>query len=422
MATVHFPYGDGMLDLEVADRYIGEVASPKRVDKCLDPERLILEALENPIGSLPLERMVGSGTEVAVVIDDISRETPVNLILPHLISRLRLGGVESKDIRIVIALGTHRPMTSSEIFEKVGSEITESYTVVNTSCLDEKEMTFLGTSNGGIPAWVNKAVAEADVCIGVGSITPHMDTGYSGGAKIILPGVCSACTVEAFHVRQAELCGNQLGVEDAPLRLDLEAFVRERVGLDFIFNVVMDGWGCLYKCVAGDFLKAHRQGIRYAKEVYGVAVSKTYPLVIANSYPAQIDLWQSTKGIASGEMITSDGGTLILLTHCREGNYTHPTFAKYIGSRPEQLLRLLETGEAEDPVACALAVPICRIKQRIKIAVVSHGLSEEIGPELGFAYYATIHAAVEKELSALAVPVGSLGILTHAGVSLPMLQ
>jgi nickel-dependent lactate racemase len=422
LARVRFPYGDGMIGLELADRYAGEIASPRSVAGLSDSERLILNALENPIESPPLDRLAGPGKKAAVVIDDVSRETPVHLILRYLIDRLRLGGVASEDIRIVIALGTHRPMTVMEINDKVGSEIAGTYPIINTSCLDEDEMVFMGISTSGIPAWVNRAVAAADIRIGVGSITPHMDTGYSGGAKIILPGVCSARTLEAFHARQAEISGNQLGVEDAPLRRDLEVFVQERVGLDFIFNVVMDGRGGLYQCVAGHFLRAHRRGVQYAREVYGVPVSRRYPVVVSNSYPAQIDLWQSVKGIASGEMMTSDRGTLILLTHCREGNRTHPTFAEYIGSKPDQLLRLLKTGKAEDPVACALAVPVSRIKQRIKIALVSHGLSEEIGSEMGFTYYDSLERAVEKELSALADPRGSLGILTHGGVSLPLLE
>ena len=422
MTKVCLPYGKGEMAVELPGRCLGEVASPRNPPAGADAGKSIPDALENPIESMPVERLVGPGKRVAVIVDDISRNSPVRLVLPHLIERLGRGGVRAEDIRIVIALGTHRPMTASEIDEKIGPRMAKSFQIVNTPCDNEEEMVFAGVSSGGIPAWVNRAVMSADVRIGVGSITPHMDTGFSGGAKIILPGVCSARTVAAFHARQAELSGNQLGVEEASLRLELENFVSEKVGLDFIVNVVMDGRGEMVRCVAGNFLHAHRQGVRYAKEVYAVPVSKRYPLCISNAYPAQVDFWQASKAIAAGEMMTRDGGTMILLAHCMEGNKTHPAFAKYIGQSPDELIRLIESGKAQDLVACAIAVTISKIRQRIRIALVSTGLDDKTCGDMGFTYYRSLESAVEKELSALPHPGGSVGILTHGGVSLPVLE
>jgi nickel-dependent lactate racemase len=422
LASVGFPYGNGEVSVEIADDYLGEIVAPRISGKFAHPAELILEAIENPIGSPRVECLAGPGKKVAIIVDDVSRDTPVRLILPHLIERLRNAGVLPGDIRIVIALGTHRPMTPLEIDEKIGKRIAEDHEIVNTACDDESAMVFAGTSSGGIPAWVNRTVIDADVRIGVGSITPHMDAGFSGGAKLVLPGVCSRRTVEAFHVRQAGLSGSQLGAEDAPLRVELESFVRERVGLDFIVNVIMDGRGSFYRCVAGDFVEAHRRGVRYAMDVYAVPVSRRYPLVISGAYPAQIDFWQASKAIASGEIMTRDGGAMILLAHCREGNRTHPAFSEYIGKSPEQLLDLLRDGESPDSVACAIAVPISRIKQRIKIAIVSDGLDEGACSTMGFTRYPSLDTALKVELATLPDPGGSIGILTHGGVSLPVLQ
>lgn len=432
MARVECPYGDGIIGFDIADRRLGEIASPGEsgqtelpnvaripAEGC-DPEHLIACALENPINSPPLRDLAAGRKQIAVIIDDMTRDTPTHLILPSVLEELVRGGAAHGDIGIVIALGTHRPMTGSEIEEKVGPEIARRYRIVNTPCHDPDGFVFMG-DGGGIPAWVNRAVANADLRVAVGSITPHMDAGFSGGAKIILPGVCSARTVDAFHARQAELSGSQLGVEDAPLRLQLEAFVGERVKLDFIVNVVMDGRGGIHRCVAGHFREAHRRGVESAREAYGVRVSKRYPLVVASAYPAQTDLWQSTKAIASGELMTADGGALILLAHCAEGEGPHPAFAEYIGSDPDRLIGMLRAGEARDPVACALAVPISRIRQRIRIGVVSRGLSRDACSTMGFAYYDTIGAALENELSALPDQTGAVGVLTHGGVSLPVL-
>jgi lactate racemase len=421
VAKICLPYGDDILELQIADRYIGAIVTPKRMVGASEPEDLILDAMENPTGSADLARMVRPGQRVAVIVDDVSRETPANLILPHVLGRLLNGGIKQADIRVVIALGTHRPMTQAEIIAKIGSEVAQTYRVVNTPCSSESETRYVGTSSNGIPAFLNRTVADADVRIGIGMITPHMDAGFSGGAKIILPGVCGTRTVEAFHARQAEIEGNQLGVENAPLRLELEAFVKERVGLDFIFNAVLDSEGLPYRCVAGHFIEAHRAGVAIAREVYGTSVPRRYPLVISNAFPAQIDLWQSVKGIASGELMVQDGGTLILLTHCREGNNTHPLYPEYIGNGLNDLLSVLKTGKAEDIVACSLAAPICRIKRRIKVAVVSHGLDSRIAAQMGFTHYDSIDSALSRELALCSDQDGCIGVLTHGGVSLPMI-
>lgn len=421
MAKIRLPYGDEFLEMEIADRHIGTVVTPKRMVGTSRPQDLILDTLYNPIGSPVLSKIARPGQKVAVIVDDVSRETPVSLILPHVLDQLLHTGIEPEDIRIVIALGTHRPMTQDEIIRKIGSQAAQTYQVVNTPCSSESETRYVGTSSGGIPAFLNRTAADADIHIGIGMISPHMDAGFSGGAKIILPGVCGTPTVEAFHSRQAEIEENQLGLENAPLRLDLEEFVQERVGLDFIFNAVMDSGGLLYKCVAGHFIEAHRAGVDIAKEVYGTEVPRRYPLVISNAFPAQIDLWQSAKGIASGELMVRDGGTLLLVTHCKEGNNTHPLYPEYIGSELSDLLSALKTGRAKDTVACALAAPICRVKQRIKVALVSYGLEDEIAAQMGFTHYDGIESALSAELARISDRDDCIGVLTHGGVSLPII-
>ncbi len=419
MALIRLPYGNELLAVDIPEQNLGQVLSPVAMQAAAAPPELIAAALEQPVASPPLRRLVSPGARVAVIIDDISRSTPTHLMLPPLLAELSAAGVKEDDLRIVIALGTHRPMSAAEILAKTGPDIVRRYQVVNTPCGDESQLVYMGTSTNGIPAWVNRAVAEAEVRIGVGMITPHMDAGFSGGAKIILPGVCGQRTVEAFHRRQAKLYGNQLGLPDAPLRRELEQFVGERIGLDFILNAVIDQTGALSSCVAGDFIQAHRQGVEAARKIYGLAVARRWPVVISNAFPADLDLWQSVKGLASGELMTEDGGTLILVTHCREGNDTHPQYAEYIGRDPEQLLQELAEGVAEDPIACALAIPICRIRQRVRVVLVSQGLSGKDAYRMGFSYCPSLESALAcalRERQGMAV-----GVLTHGGTSLPLL-
>jgi nickel-dependent lactate racemase len=422
MAQLNLLYGDGTLSVNIPDTYLGEVVSPRPVAAAPDPEAVIQAALAQPIGSSLLEHLVHPGQTVAVIVDDITRETPTQLMLPPVLDRLLATGIPQTDIRVVIALGTHRPMTEAEIIAKTGSTIAREFEVVNISCWDDDQMMYMGTSSNGIPAWVNRTVATADVRVGLGMITPHMDAGYSGGAKIILPGVCSGKTVDAFHAREADILTNQLGDIESPMRRDLEQFVGERVGLDFIVNAILTGEEEIYRCVAGHFIQAHRAGVQFAREVYGVPVARRYPLVISNAFPAQIDLWQSTKGIWCGELMTSDGGTLILVTHCQEGaNNTHPLFVDYAGRDPDQLKRELDTGHVEDPNSCALAIHVGRMKRRIKLGLVSSGLSRAEAARMGFVYYNTVEAALAAELDDRDGNA-AVGMLTHAGVTLPLVQ
>ncbi len=419
MAQIELPFGHGTLCVNVPDEALGEVVSPKPVQPAADPANVIEAALAQPFDSLRLEQIGQPGQKVAVIIDDNTRETPIHLMLPHVLERLATARIPREDIRIVIALGTHRPMTEAEIVAQVGPTIAREFEIVNVSCWDESQVVYLGASSNGIPAWVNRAVAEADVRIGIGSIAPHPDAGFGGGAKIILPGVCSGETVDAFHARGAVIQENVLGVVDSPTRLALEQFVGERVGLDFILNSILTCNGELYKCVAGHFVQAHRAGARISQQVYGAPVAGRYPLVISNAFPAQLDLWQSTKGLWTAEPMVRNGGTLILLTSCEEGTRLHPLYAGYIGRDPDELREELDAGRAEDPSACALAIQIGWMKRRINLGLVSPGLSRADAARMGFVYYDSVEDAISAELVD-STSRAAVGILTHGGFTIPL--
>jgi nickel-dependent lactate racemase len=419
MAEINLPYGNGLLPINIPDTFLGEVVSPHSVMAASDPKAMIQTALAKPIGTPPLEQLVKNDQRVAVIIDDITRETPTNLMLPPILERLQAAGVSRDDISIVIALGTHRPLTEVEIISKTSAAIAKEFDIVNIPSWTENQMVYMGMSSNNIPAWVHRAVAKAGVRIGLGMIAPHMSAGYGGGAKIILPGVCSSETVDTFHAREADITINQLGSLNSPIRTDLEQFVGERVGLDFIVNVILTRENDLYQCVAGHFIEAHRAGVRYTQDVYGVTVAKRYPLVIANAYPGQIDLWQSTKAIWAGEMMTADGGTLVLVTESREGTSVYPFFPHYVGRDPDELKQELDAGELQDPKAAATAICIGRMKRRIKFALVSSGLKQQDADTMGFSYYETVEEAIAGELKG-PDKNKAIGVLTHGGVTLPL--
>lgn len=419
MARIDLPCGWRILPVEISDDWLGEIVAPPRIVETSDPSAAIARALANPIGSPRLDEMIQPECKTAVIIDDITRETPTGIMLPAVLKVLADSGVTRERVSIVIALGTHRPMTQAEIDCKIGPEIAGRYRIVNVSAGDMDEMVYLGTSSRGIPAWVNRSVAEADVRVGIGMIVPHLDAGYGGGAKIVLPGVCSEETVAAFHSQMAYMEDNQLGLEDAALRLDLEAFVSECVRLDFIVNAILTGNGALYRCVAGDVIRAHRAGVRFAREVYGVPVKRRYPVVVVNAHPHGIDLWQASKALSCGEMLTEEGGTMILVADCPERYGEHPRFAEYIGDDLAELLHRFSAGVLEDRTAAAEAVAVCRMKKKIAIGLVSSSFSEDEIRRMGFWHHRSVEEAISNAL--LEAREKRIGVITHGGTTVPLL-
>jgi lactate racemase len=422
MTSINLPYGEGVLPVTIADEYLGEIISPSNVNPAPDPAQLIQEAINNPFGSSPLNKLVKPGQKIAIIVDDYTRMTPVHLFLPLVLQELHIAGIPKKDIKIVFALGTHRPMSQADIINKAGPQIAGEYQIVNTPSTNESELVYLGESSNHIPAWVNRSVAEADFRIGLGMITPHLDVGFSGGAKIILPGVCGTLTVNTFHARSADLPDNQLGVIESPLRHALEEFVCDRVPLNFIVNVVVNVNDEIYQCVAGDCILAHREGIRFARVSFGTPVKHKFPIVIANSHPYYQDLWQSQKGMWCGDLLTNDGGTLILLTQAPEGNSTYPLYPSYIGMNPEDLKSNLDDGKVEDLKLAANGILIGQMKKRVNISLVSSGLTRADADMMGFSHYRTVEEAVAEALTKLPEHERSrsIAVLPQAGITLPI--
>ncbi len=359
----------------------------------------------------------------ALIVDDYTRHTPVHLVLPLVLEELHSAGLVHSDIRIVIAAGSHRQMSADEVAARLGPAIARDYEVVNPRADDLGGLVCLGETSQGIPAWVNRAVVEADVRIGIGMITPHLDAGFSGGAKIILPGVCGMATIDAFHAASACIPGNQLGNLQAPLRLSLERFVAEKAPLHFIVNLVLALDGEIYACVAGHAVEAHRAGVRSAREVYGVPVARRFPIVIAGCFPYDQDLWQSVKGIWCGDLLVEDGGTLIAVSAAPESSRAHPLFPVCIGRDPDELLAELREGSSPDPKVAATGVMVSNLRRRISLALVSGGLSASDAEAMHIPIHASVEAALAGAVARLPASQrkGCVAALPYAGVTLPNL-
>lgn len=418
---VELPYGGRLLPLEIPEGIPVEVLRPNRVRLPPDERALLHEALDHPTGTPRLEEIAKPGQRVAVLIDDITRTTPTDRILPLVVDRLNRAGVGDKSILVIVALGSHRPMTDQEMIQKVGPEIYSRLSVVNSEFRDRSRMILLPGIPGAPEIWLDRRVMEADVRIGIGGILPHPATGWSGGGKIVFPGVAGEETVASFHLLHARNPSNMFGVVDNPVRQAMEEWVAARVGLEFILNVLMTPDGRIYRAVAGHFVEAHRRGVVFAQEVFCVRGSRRAGIVVAASHPADLDLWQAGKALLAADLAACGGATAILLAPCPEGVGPHPHYLEYQrAASAESLLEQAHLLPAQEQLPLAVAAASLRIIRRLNVLVVSDGLSPDALRQAGMTPFPTPQAALDHALAAHGQGA-HVAIITHGGETVPLL-
>lgn len=396
MKKIKIPYGNKEIEFSIPENNFSELLIPNSPQLPESGKWETMHALEEPIGADRIENMVELSDKIVIICEDITRYAQTNIMISVLIERLSKAGIPDKNIRIVMALGSHRTMTDKEKIKKVGKDIFKRFEVINSENKDKNKLVDAGVAPGGVRVWLDPIVYESDFKIGIGSIEPHTAAGYTGGGKIIYPGVVGQETVSNFHIISASL-GNLTGDPENEARLTMEKWVKT-VGLDYILNAVVTPENKLYKVVAGHFVKAHRAGVKYAREVWGIKSKKRINIAIVSSYPADLDFWQGGKGIVNCENAIPDGGFLILVTPCYEGVGPHPEYIDYMGNNePEKLIK--ETRESkkitEEVLPLAVGLAVARIRKRINIAVISEGLSKDDIEKSGFLYFKTIEDAVQ---------------------------
>ena len=181
------------------DRMVAPPLTIREAPFLLEPERQLREALRNPIGTPPLSELAQGKGSACIVICDITRPVPNRLILPPILQTLEEAGIPRQKITILIATGLHRPNEGDELVELVGPEIARDYVCVNHHGKVQDEHQYLGESANGVPIWIDHRYMDAELKITTGLIEPHLMAGYSGGRKLICPGIAGLETVRVWH-------------------------------------------------------------------------------------------------------------------------------------------------------------------------------------------------------------------------------
>ena len=395
-----FPY-DSIAPIDIPSSHPVDVYTVPSIDAGRqEPEEMVADSLANPIGMPRLSQLVHAGSRVLILIDDMSRPTPAHKILPALLEELDRGGANESDIRFLIALGTHRSMTDQEIAAKVGVPQAKRFQMLNHEWYNPAALHSYGRLDDGTEVLLNRAMHEADVVIGVGSIAPHPAAGFSGGGKIIAPGVASDEAVGEFHWRSVHYPQNEvLGVRDNPMRQRIDAMAT-MAGLTAIVNVVLDGENKIVHCFTGHPIEAHREGCRYSATLYQVEVERPQDagIFIIDTHPLDQDLWQGVKAMCALECIVPDDAVVIIVTPCPEGvSRQHPDVLA-VGYRGlTATTELVNTGRL-DKVTAHNIVQGGRLIERTQAFLVSPGIAAEDIRRLGLTPFISAQDALNEAI------------------------
>ena len=258
-----------------------------------------------------------AGEKIAVVTSDITRPMPTWKVMPALLDELYAGGVKPEDITLVFALGSHRKQTEEEKRHLAGDRAYEEIRCIDG---DASDCVHMGVTSRGTPVDVVRTVAEADRRICLGNIEYHYFAGYSGGYKAIMPGVSTRDAIQNNHSMMVRDDARAGAIEDNPLRMDIEEAGRI-CGVDFIVNVVLDEHKEIICAVAGDPVKAHREGCAFLDRIYlkEIPAAADIVLVSQGGAPKDLNLYQTQKALDNARHAVKQGGVIVLIGSCKEG-------------------------------------------------------------------------------------------------------
>lgn len=282
-------------------------------------------AFENPIGTPRLREIAVGRKRPCIVIDDLSRPTPTRRLVPKILEELRAAGIDSRDVLLLAGVANHRPMTRHDLERKVGGEVLDACQISNHFSWDN--CVPIGTTRFGSPVEINAEFMQSDLRILVGSIIPHGAAGYSGGSKLLMPGIASLASAEAYH-RGSATRGRYAVVEtDARLESDEAARMAE---VDFLVNSIPNSRMEIAGLVCGDVVAAHRAGVEIAARVFASPAPAGSDVCVLSVYPKDGEFLQYLTAFApwqtAPEPLVREGGSVVVALDGSEGIGHHWLF------------------------------------------------------------------------------------------------
>jgi len=399
---VTLDYGRSGLHVNLPDERIVGPLAIQPVAPLPDPERALLAALARPIGTAPLAEIARGRRDACILVCDITRPVPNRLILPPLLQILEEQGMARRDILILVATGLHRPNEGVELEEMLGPEIVAGYRIENHHGKILAEHDYLGTTARGVPVYLDSRYVRADLKITTGLIEPHLMAGYSGGRKVICPGIAALETVKVWHgPRFLEHPRADSGILDGNPVHEENTHIARLAGCDFIVNVCLDGQRRVTWVGAGHMERAWEEGVRFVEQVVRVLVTEPLDVVVTScaGYPLDATFYQAVKGMTGALPIVKQGGTIIVVASLSEG-LGSPEFQGLLADNPD--LRIFKErilGKDYFVMDQWQLEELAKVVARCKVKMVSHGVPAATLRRCHVEPVATVEQAVADSLS-----------------------
>ncbi len=392
---VSLPYGHTQLTGHVPKCATTSIVIPK-LWQTASQEKSVEDALRQPIGIPRLRELARESRSAVIVTCDRTRGVPSRVTIPLILKELRSGGMDLDRIIVLVATGLHKGETMTDVTERLGTELVGKLEVIIHDSDDRTRLVELGRLSSGTPLWLNRSVTESDLVIVESNVEPHFFAGFTGGSKVILPGVAGTETILRNHSwKNIDNSASQYGVTENPIRADANETLRH-LGRAFALNIVLDSQKRIVHVTAGDPISSFNAVAESVRQHSSVQVKDSPDVVITTNggYPLDRNVYQCVKGITVPERILHGDSRIVMASECMDG-VGHPDFLRLLASNtPEVVYDKLRVGEALIRDQWEVQV-LCRILRKIPVCFVTRPeLASEIR-SMHMDYAQTIEQALD---------------------------
>ena len=349
---VELAYGTEGLQLQLPDERTTVIA-PHYPPAAQDGRAAVLAALRSPVSGAPLRDRIRPGQAVAISVCDGTRPQPRRVVIPAVLEELD-GIVHLDDVVILVATGTHRGNSDAELREMLGDHVVDHVRVVNHDARDDTSLTWVGRLGANVPVWLNTEWLAADVRITTGFVEPHFFAGFSGGPKMVAPGLAGLETTLTLH--DAARIGNpdaRWGITRGnPIHDDVRA-IAAATDVTFALDVIIDRRHSVIAAFGGDVLEMHRVACDSARSICMREVPERFDVVVTSNagFPLDQNLYQAVKGMSAAAQVVKPGGTIVCVAECRDGFPDHGSYRSELtgASSVDALLQSIVTRQHTVP-------------------------------------------------------------------------
>ena len=417
---VALAYGSDGLTVDLPEQRT-TVVEPLYPPAVADERAAVREALRRPIAGPPLREVVRGRRTVAISICDGTRPQPREVVVPAILEELD-GLVRLEDVVVLVATGTHRGNTEAELRSMLGDDVLASVRVVNHDARDEATLTWMGRFGADVPVWLNSEWARADVRITTGFVEPHFFAGFSGGPKLVAPGLAGLETTLVLH--DAARIGHpdaRWGVTHGnPVHDDVRA-IAAATGTHFSLDVVLDGAHRIAQAFGGELFAMHDAACASVRRTAMREVPEPFDVVLTTNsgFPLDQNLYQAVKGISAAAQVVRAGGAIVCAAECRDGFPSHGSYREELTSAasPAALLEAIAARTATVPDQWQIQIQ-AGIQARSRVIMHTSYLSDA---ELGEAHLEQtddVEATVWRLLDA-AGPEARVCVLPYGPLTVP---